>query len=182
MIVFLLIFFLFCWNRKVVRTVWDPKLCQDKKKCSRSSELTIFPLSYWRRYRGSWRRIDWISSSIHLQWDGTNCNESYTKNYFIIWTWNQSICGLKNVWGCFLKELKFCESMGHQDQAGISGLDLKEKSNFNHNVRIMSFGQVIECWNCCWLSNDFCCLFFNCSCEIHFGALSRFRKGGVISF
>jgi hypothetical protein len=87
LIVFLLIFFLFWWNRKVVRTVWDPKLCQDKKKCSRSSELTIFPLSYWRRYRGSWRRIDWISSSIQLQWNGTNCNESCTKNYFIIWTW-----------------------------------------------------------------------------------------------
>ena len=56
-----------------------------------------------------------------------------------------SICGSTNVWVCFLKELKFCESMGHQDQAGISGLDLKEKSNFNHNVRIVSFGQVIEC-------------------------------------
>jgi hypothetical protein len=118
-------------------------------------------LSYWRRYRGSWRRIDRISSSIHLQWNGTNCNESYTKNYFIIWT--------LNVWGCFLKKLKFCESICYQDQEGISGLDLREKSNLviYHNVWIMSFGQVIECWNCCW-SNDFCCLFFNCSYEIHF--------------
>ena len=41
-----------------------------------------------------------------------------------------------NVWGCFLKELKFCESMGHQDEAGKNGLDLIEKSNLviNHNV------------------------------------------------
>ena len=34
---------------------------------------------------------------------------------------SSSLMWFKNVWGCFLKELKFCESMGRQNQAGMSG-------------------------------------------------------------
>ena len=49
------------------------------------------------------------------------------------------------------------------------------------NVWILSFGQVVECCNWRWISNDFC-HFFNCACKIHFGAPSKLGKGWVISF
>ena len=39
----------------------------------------------------------------------------------------------------------------------------------------------VECWNLGSISNHFCCFIFQCSCEIHFGAPSRFRKDCVIS-
>ena len=54
-------------------------------------------------------------------------------------------------------------------------MGLEEKAYF----WVMSFGQSIECWNWCWMSNICYCHLFNCSRVLQFGAHSRYYKCGL---
>ena len=52
---------------------------------------------------------------------------------------------------------------------------------FLSSVWIISFGQVVECWNIWWISNDFCCWVFNFSCHSGYIYYNRLLQRGPVT-